>query len=337
MGVSAQRDLVAMQGTTPPTGQTPTGVVRIDATAPFGPVSPGALGSAGIEPKPFPPELQARVARIRQVQGRFLCRRSPVVALKAAALAGGGAFVAGAAVGWFVLHTMPSLVTSTDQRVVFSLVGGVFALTVATGTAGYATARWWHARTIPSKGRVRATGVGLVLALVVAGGAVAALQPWSFPPAHVVVVSPLVVGEYLAQHEVTGGLMVYGEDNTAVAYLHTTLGKWIEAAIPPSAIATVYQEIPVSPRVTYTQGGIARGIGGGQQDALRNGTEWLWLMVGVMGAWTVACAVAQRRRWRHAPWPAPVTDDTLQAIERAHVRSSLNYPQRFASSSRIFD
>ena len=164
-----------------------------------------------------------------------MCRRSPVVALKAAALAGWGAFVGGAAAGWFVLHTMPSLVTSTDQPVVLSLVGGVFALTVATGTAGYAAARWWHARTIASQGRVRATGIGLVLALVVAGGAVGALQPWSFPSAHVVVASPLVVGEYLAQHQVTGGVMVYGKDNTAVVYLHTTQGKWIEAAIPPSA------------------------------------------------------------------------------------------------------
>jgi len=219
-----------------------------------------------------------------------------------------------------VLHTMPSLVTSTDQPVVLSLVGGVFALTVATGTAGYATARWWHARTIPCKGRVRAVGVGLVLALLGAGGAVAALQPWSFPSARVVVVSPLVVGEYLAQHQVAGGLMVYGKDNTAVAYLHTSQGRWIEAAIPPSAIATVYQEIPISPHVTYTQGRVAREIGGGQQDALRNDTEWLWLIIGVMGAWAVACAVAQRLRWRNAPWPAPVTDDTLRAIERAHAR-----------------
>ncbi len=239
-----------------------------------------------------------------------------MVALKLGALAGFGAFVAGAVVGWFVLHTMPILVTSTDQRVVLSLVGGVFALTVAAGTAGYVTARWWHARTISSKGRVRATGVGLVLALVGAGGVAATLQPWSFPSANVVVVSPLVAGAYLAQHRVTGGLIVYSKDSTAVAYLHTTRGRWIEAAIPQSAEAAVYDEIPVSAGITYTQGAIAREIGGGQRAALRNGTEWLWLMVGFLGVWTAVGTVAQRRRWRDAPWLAPITSDTLQAIAR---------------------
>ena len=133
-------------------------------------------------------------------------------------------------------------------------------------------------------------------------------------------VSPLVAGAYLAQHHVTGGLIVYSKDSTAVAYLHTTPGRWIEAAIPQSAEAAVYNEIPISADITYTQGTIAREIGGGQQAALRNGTEWLWLMVGVLGVWTAVGAVAQRRRWRDAPWLAPITSDTLQAIARAHAR-----------------
>jgi len=243
-----------------------------------------------------------------------------VVALKAAALAGCGAFVAGTVTGWFVIHKESILVTSTDQPVVLRLVSGIFVLTVAAGTAGYATARWWHARTIPSKGRVGATGLGLLIAFVVAGAVVATLQPWSFPSANVVVVSPLIVGVNLAQHQVAGGLMVYGKDNSAVAYLRTTRGKWVEAAIPQSAEAAVYQEIPVSAGATYTQGEIARAIGGRQEGALWRRTERLWFVVGVMGSWTAALAVAQRRRWRNAPWPASVGNDTVQAIARALAR-----------------
>lgn len=216
---------MAMQGTTPPKGQTPSGVVRIDVSSPLQPVSPSLPGPVGIVPAAFPEELQERVARVRQVQGRLLCQRSPVVALKATALAGCGAFATGVASGWFVLHKESILVTSTDQRVVLTLVSGVFALTVGAGTAGYATARWWHARTIPSKGRVGASGLGLLLALVVAGAVVATLQPWSFPSANVAVASPLVVGLDLAQHQVSGGLMVYGKDNTVVVYLRTTRGE----------------------------------------------------------------------------------------------------------------
>ena len=228
--------------------------------------------------------------------------------------AGCGAFVAGAAVGWFVLHQMPTLVTLSDQGVVLSLVVGVFVLTLAAGTAGYATARWWHARSIPSRGRVRALGVGLLLVVAAAGGVMATLQPWRFPSADVLVVSPLAAGEYLAQHQVVGGLIVYQND-APVAYLRTALGTWVEAAISRSAVLAVDQGIPASPG--YTTEGIAREIGDGQPGALRTGTEWLWLLVGVMGAWTAALAVVQRRRWRQAPWPAPVASDTLRAMARA--------------------
>ena len=134
-------------------------------------------------------ELQERVARVRQVQGRLLCQRSPLVALKASALAGCAAFATGVASGWLVLRTMPTLVTSSDQRVVLTLVGGVFALTVTAGTAGYASARWRHGRTIPAHGRIGARGPGLLMALLAAGGVLLTVQPWHFPPTSVVSVS----------------------------------------------------------------------------------------------------------------------------------------------------
>jgi len=235
--------------------------------------------------------------------------------MKAAGLAGCGAFMAGAAVGWLVLNQMPTLVTVTDQRVVLTLVGGLFVLTAIAGTAGYATARWWHARSIPSRGRVRATAVGTLVALVAAGGVVASVQPWCFPSAHVLVVSPLAAGEFLAQHQVVGGLVVSSND-APVAYLRTAMGTWIEAAISRSAVMAVDQAIPAASG--YTPESIAREVGDGQQGALRTGTEWLWLVVGVMGAWAAALAVVQRRRWRQAPWPAPVASDTLRAMARAY-------------------
>jgi len=204
----------------------------------------------------------------------------------------------------------------TDQRVVLTLVGGFFALTAIAGTAGYATARWWHTRSIPSKGRVRATGVGILLALLAAGGVVASVQPWRFPPAHLLVVSPLAAGEYLEQHQVVGGLIVYQND-ARVAYMRTAMGTWIEAAISRSAVMAVDQAIPASPG--YTPGGIGREIGDGQQGALGTDTEWLWLVVGVMGAWAAMLAVVQRRRWHQAPWAAPVANDTLRAMARAYT------------------
>ena len=212
-----------------------------------------------IELTTLSPELQERVDRVRQVQGRLLARRSPVVALEASALAGCAAFVAGVASGWLVLRTVPTLVTSSDQRVVLTLVGGVFALTVIAGTAGYATARWRHARTIPSRGRVGARGPGLLVALLGAGGVLLTVQPWHFPPTNVVSVSALRVGEYLALHQVVGGAVLFGKGNTPVAYLHTTGGSWVEATLPQSAVAAVVDEIGVSPDMTYTRGDVAPG------------------------------------------------------------------------------
>ncbi len=243
-----------------------------------------------------------------------------MVALEAAAMAGSGAFITGAVVGWFVLNAMPTVVTLTDQRVVLTLVGGIFALTVAAGTAGYAIARWRHRHSIISKGRVRATGVGLLVALVGAGVSVTTLQPWWFPSAHVLVVPPLVAGEYLALHEVTGGLVFDGKDDVPVLYLQTTRARWIDAAIPQSAVLAVEQAILAAHGLPYTPGQVALGVGGGQQGALRSRAEWLWFVVGVVGAGTVVLAIAQRRQWRNAPWPAPVAADTVRAIARAQDR-----------------
>src|ERR1700680_4371890 len=140
-------------------------VVEIDESVPSPGAGQGSARPVAIEAPPLAAGLQQRVTRIRQVQGRLLCRRSPVVALEASALAGCGAFAAGVASGWFVLHKMPTLVTSSDQRVVLTLVGGVFALTVTAGMAGYVTARWRHARTIPFLGRIGATGSGFLFVL----------------------------------------------------------------------------------------------------------------------------------------------------------------------------
>jgi len=244
------------------------------------------------------------------------------VALEAAALAGCAAFAAGAASGWFVLHKTPTLVTSSDQRVVLTLVGGVFALTVTAGTASYVTARWRHARTIPSRGRVGATGSALLLALTAVGGVLVTGQPWRFPSTNVVSISTLRAGEYLALHEVSGGAVLYGKGNIPVAYLHTTMGTWIETMLPQSAVAAVVQDISASPGITYTSAQIAQGIGGSQQRVIRERTEWLWLLVGGMGAWTAVLGFAQRRRWRDAPWLAPIADDTMMAMERAQAALS---------------
>jgi len=241
------------------------------------------------------------------------------VALEAAALAGSGAFVAGVVGGWFVLRQIPTLVTSTDQRVVLTLVGGVFAMTVTAGTAGYASARWRHARTIVSRGRVRASGIGLLFALVAAAGVLGSMQPWRFPATTVVSVSALRAGEYLAQHQVAGGSVLFGKENIPVAYLRTTGGNWVEATIPQSAVAAVDQEISLSSHTMYTSGDIAEAIGGGQQRAVRARAEWLWSVVGVVAAWTALSVSAQRRRWRGAPWLAPIAQDTLRAIARAHA------------------
>lgn len=275
------------------------------------PSVPAAIGLTSLSP-----ELQERVARVRQVQGRLLCRRSPLVALEASALAGCGAFVTGAASGWLVLRTMPTLVTSSDQRVVLTLVGGVFALTVTAGTAGYATARWRHARTIPSRGRAGAGGPGILIALLAAGGVLLTVQPWHFPPTNVVSVSAFRVGEYLALHQVAGGAVLFGKGNTPVAYLQTAGGSWVEATLPQSAVAAVVDEISVSPGMMYTRGDVAQGIGARQQRAIRGRTEWLWLAVGAAGASAALCTFAERRRWRNAPWLAPITDDTVRAMAR---------------------
>jgi len=242
-----------------------------------------------------------------------------VVALEAAALAGCGAFVAGAASGWFVLRKTPTLVTSSDQRVVLTLVGGVFALTVTVGTASYVTARWRHARTIPSLGRVGAMGSALLLVLTAVGGVLVTVQPWRFPSTDVVSASTLRAGEYLALHEVTGGAVLYGKGNTPVAYLRTTMGTWIEAMLPQSAVAAVVHDISVPPGITYTRAQIAEGIGGSQQRAIRERAEWLWLLVGGTGAWMAVLGFAQRRRWREAPWLAPIADDTVRAMARAQA------------------
>ena len=264
-------------------------------------------------------KLQERVTRVRQVQGRLLCRRSPVVALEAATLAGSGAFVAGVVGGWFVLRKIPTLVTSTDQLVVLTLVGGVFALTVTAAVAGYATARWRHARTIVSQGRVGASGIGLLFALIAATGVLSSVAPWGFPSTNVLAVSALRAGEYLAQHQVAGGSVLFGNENIPVAYLRTTGGDWVEATIPQSAVAVVDQEISLSSGTTYTRSDIAEAIGGGQQRAVRARATWLWLVVGAMAAWTALPVSAQRRRWRGAPWLAPIAEDTLRAIAQAHA------------------
>ncbi len=239
------------------------------------------------------------------------------MALKAATLAGCGAFVAGVVLGWFVLHKIPTLVISTDQGVVLTFVGGVFALTIAAATACYATVRWRHARSIPSEGSVRATGVGLLIALTAIGGVVVTIQPWGLSTTNVLVVSALGAGEYLAQQHVAGGSVVFGKGNTPVVYLHTTRGTWVEATIPQSAVSAVDQDISMSHGVMYTQSEIALGIGGRQQNAIRARTEWLWILVAMMGAWTGVSAFAARRRWRDAPWLAPISADTLQAMVRA--------------------
>lgn len=241
------------------------------------------------------------------------------MALEAAALAGSGAFVAGVIGGWFVLHRIPTLVTSSDQRVVLTLVGGVFALTVTAGAAGYATARWRHARTIVSRGRVGAWGIGLLFAFTAAVGVLGSMQPWWFPSTTVHSVSALRAGEYLAQHQVAGGSVLFGKANIPVAYLRTTGGSWVEATIPPSAVAAVDQEISLSSGTMYTRSDIAGAIGGGQQRAVRARAERLWSVVGVMAVWTALSVSAQRRRWRGAPWLAPIAEDTLRAIARAHA------------------
>ncbi len=241
-----------------------------------------------------------------------------MVALKTAVLAGCGAFAAAAIVGWFLLHMMPTVVTVTDQRVVLAIVGGAFALTVATGTAGYFTARWRHAHSIPAKGMIGARAVGLLVAIVAVGSVVMALQPWRFPSANVRSVSPLVLGEYLAQGQVAGGLVVYAKDDEAVAYLQTNLRQWIAATIPQTAAVAVNQEI--SKGLTYSRGAVATEVGDGQQGALRTGSERLWLVIGAMGLWAVAVGVIQRYRWRDAPWPAPVASDTLRSMVRFYAR-----------------
>ncbi|HYA69295.1 MAG TPA: hypothetical protein VED63_11235 [Acidimicrobiales bacterium] len=243
-----------------------------------------------------------------------------MVALKGAALAGGGAFAAGGVVGWFVLHTASPIVTWTEQGVVLALVGGVFALTVVGALAGYTTVRWLHARSIPAKGRIHAKGVGLLLALVASMGVVAALAPWRFPSATVVVVSPLELGVYLSQGEVVGGLVVYGTDNDAVAYMKTSPGQWVAATIPRSAVAIVDEDIAGG--IAYTEGELARIVGNGQQAALRTGTERLWLWVGAMASWAVVAGFVQRRQWQSAPWSAPVARGTLRSLVKfyAHQR-----------------
>ena len=241
------------------------------------------------------------------------------MALEAATLAGSGAFVAGVVGGWFVLHKIPTLVASTDQRVVLTLVGGVFALTAMAGAAGYATARWHHARTIVSRGRVGASGIGLLFAFIAATGVLASMQPWRFPSTTVHSVSALRAGEYLAQHQVAGGSVLFGKENIPVAYLRTTGGIWVEATIPQSAVAAVDQEISLSSETMYTRSDVAEAIGGGQQRAVRTRAERLWLAVGAMAVWTVLSVSTQRRRWRGAPWLAPIAEDTLRAIARAHA------------------
>jgi len=102
-------DLMATHEATPPEGEMPTAVVRIDPSAPLPRVSRRGPGPVTVDLTQLPLELQEQVAHLRQGQGRWLCQRSPVVAMKAAALAGCGAFVASAAVGWFVLHQVPTL------------------------------------------------------------------------------------------------------------------------------------------------------------------------------------------------------------------------------------
>lgn len=305
-----------------PTGDRATGevpVVGIGQSVPSPLAGRGSSSPVAIESTSLAPELQQRVTRIRQVQGRLLCRRSPVVALEASALAGGGAFAAGVAGGWFVLHRMPTLVTSSDQRVVLTLVGGVFALTVTVGAAGYVSARWRHARTIPLLGRVGATSSALLVALIAVGGVLITVQPWRFPSTNVVSVSTLRAGEYLALRQVAGGAVLYGTANIPLAYLRTTTGTWVEARLPQRSVAAVVQDLSVSPIVTYTRGQIARGIGGSQQDAIRQRTEWLWLMIGVMGVSTAVLGSAERRKWREAPWLAPIADDTVRAMARAQA------------------
>ena len=308
-------DPAPMSGDT--TGETPIPVAPTDTShSPWGGNPPGSE-IVGVRTQHVG-GLQEHVARLGEVRGRELCRTSPMVALKVAALAGGGAFAAGAVAGWFVLHKVSSIVILTDQGVVLALAGGVFALTVAAAVAGYATARWRHARSIPAKGRIGAKGVGFLLALVATVGIAAAFAPWSFPSANVLAVSPLALGLYLAQGEVVGGLVVYSKDNEAIAYLKTNRDQWVAATIPRSAVAVVDQDIASG--ITFPQGEIARAVGDGQQAALRADRERLWLWVGAMAVWAAAVGVVQRHRWRNAPWPAPVAGDTLRSMVRFYAQ-----------------
>ena len=262
--------------------------------------------------------LEEHVRRLGQERGAHLCATSPKVARRAGALAACGAPIAGIACFVFLLRAMPGVVIVTSEHQIGWLVGGVIAMAVATVFAGYALARWRHSVSIPAKGEIRAKGLGLLLALVAAGGVALAIAPWWFPSAKVVVVPPLVLGQDLAQGDVVGGLVVSIPHHEPVAYVKRNQGAWVAATISPSAVGTVGHHIPRT--ITFTRDEIAREVGDGQQSALRADVERLWLVVGVMVILGVAAMVIQRRRWRSAPWPAPVPEDTQRAMARVYAQ-----------------
>jgi hypothetical protein len=287
-----------------PVFRSPAGVRRLDSTTLGGPE-----GSASL--------LEEHLRRLGQERGAHLCRTSPKVARRAGALAAPGALLAGIAITVFLVRAMPAVVIVTTEYEIAWLAAGVVALMVATAFAGYALARWRHSVSIPANGETRSKGVGLVLAVLAAGGVALAMAPWWFPSAKVLDVEPLALGQYLAQPGVVGGLVVSMPHHEPVAYVKTKQGLWVASTISPSVVGAVEQHIPRT--ATFTRGEVAREVGNGQQSALRTDVERLWLVVGAMAIFGVAIMVVQRRRWRSAPWPAPVADDTVQAIARVYA------------------
>lgn len=259
-------------------------------------------------------EIHEQMGSLRLERGIRLCLRSTLIALGSAAQAGAAAFVLGGVAEWYCLHETPPLVLSAHQGVTLSLVGAVFVLALVGGLAGYVSARLSHPRSIRYRGKIRASGVGLVLMCIVGAGLALSLRPWSFPSVRVVVVPPLKAALYLERHDVTRGEIVY-QDDKQVGYLQTNLGQWIETTVAPSAIATVIDDIPMTGLMSPEQ--VLQAIGDGSPRALKVAMERLWIFVGVLMIWVVVATTIQRRLWRKAPWPVPGPKDASEAIEWA--------------------
>jgi len=263
--------------------------------------------------------LDEHVRRIGQERGAHLCRRSPRVARRAGALAACGGLAAGVGVMVFLLRAMPIVVMVTSEHQIAWLGGGILALCIVVAIAGYGVARWRHSTAIPARGEIRAKGVGLLLAVVAALGVVAATGPWSFPSATVTGVAPVVLGLDLSQGDVVGGAIVASPHHEPVVYLKTRSGAWVSASIGPGAVGAVTHDL--AGKVPYTAGEVARMVGNAQQGALHTDVERLWLVAGAMALLAVVAIVIERRRWRSAPWPAKVADDTVRAVARVYAQA----------------